>query len=58
MEEVMRYDKDNKSTATIEFRLTAEEKQKIQEYCKSKHFTVSEFIRMACFKVISQTTSK
>ena len=54
MEEIMRYDKDNKSTATIEFRLTAEEKQKIQEYCKSKHFTVSEFIRIACFKAIKE----
>ena len=50
----MRYDKDNKSTASIEFRLTIEEKQLIQDYCKLKHLTVSEFIRMACFKIIGQ----
>ena len=50
----MRYDKENKSTTTIEFRLTTEEKQKIQDYCKEKHLTVSEFIRMTCFKAIRQ----
>lgn len=50
----MRYDKNNKSTTSIEFRLTIEEKQLIQDYCKSKHFTVSEFVRMACFKIIKQ----
>lgn len=50
----MRYDKNNKSTASIEFRLTVEEKQHIQNYCKSKHLTVSEFIRMACFNYISK----
>lgn len=50
----MRYDKENKSTASIEFRLTAEEKQKIQEFCKEKHWTVSEFMRLACFRFINQ----
>lgn len=54
----MRYDKDNKSTASIEFRLTIEEKQLIQDYCKLKHLTVSEFIRMACFKIIGQEDQK
>lgn len=54
----MRYDKENKSTVSIEFRLTVEEKQQIQNYCKSKHFTVSEFIRMACFRAIGQEVKK
>lgn len=50
----MRYDKENKSTATIEFRLTVEEKQEIKNYCKANHLTVSEFIRMACFKEVNK----
>jgi uncharacterized protein (DUF1778 family) len=58
MEQVMRYDKENKSTASIEFRLTAEEKQKIQEFCKEKHWTVSEFMRLACFRFINQEEVK
>ena len=50
----MRFDKENKSTASIEFRLTAEEKQQIKDYCKEKHLTVSEFIRMACSRIMNQ----
>ena len=54
----MRYDKEKKSAASIEFRLTVEEKQELQSYCKEKHMTMSEFIRMACFKYINQEESQ
>lgn len=50
----MRYNKDNLSTARIEFRMTPEEKQKIVEYCEKHHMTMSEFARMACEKIFNQ----
>ena len=43
--------KDNK-TKKIEVRLTAEEKNLIQEYCQERQITVSEFVRISCLKNI------
>ena len=44
----MRYNKDNLSTARLEFRLTVEEKQKITDYCVKHNMSMSDFVRMAC----------
>ena len=54
----MRYGQENKSAASIEFRLTPEEKKQIQNYCKEKHYTVSEFMRMVCFNFINKQEEK
>lgn len=50
----MRYNKDNLSTARLEFRLTNEEKQKITEYCVEHNMSMSDFVRLACEQIFNQ----
>jgi uncharacterized protein (DUF1778 family) len=45
--------KENKD-CQIKFRLTAEQKDKITEYCKKHDIKISEFIRSACEKIMDQ----
>ena len=39
---------------TIEFRLTAKEKELIKEYAQAHNISVSEFIRITCLNKIQQ----
>lgn len=42
--------KENK-TKKIEFRLTAEEKEKILAYAEKRNMTMSEVVRDLCYKI-------
>ena len=39
---------DNTKDNIIRFRLTAEQKEQIKDYCRKHNITVSEFVRNAC----------
>ena len=41
------------SSSVINFRLTAEEKQKIKEVAASKGMSISDFIRYACERIFA-----
>lgn len=40
--------------STIKFRLTAAQKEQIEEYCEKYGMTLSEFARMACERVFQK----
>lgn len=42
--------KENK-TARVELRLTPKEKERIKEYAEQHHMTISEVIRVFCYKI-------
>lgn len=42
-------------TETIKFRLTEEQKEQIDSYCRKHNLTVSEFVRYACAKIFAPT---
>lgn len=49
--------KENKDFQ-IKFRLTASQKQAIEEYCQAHNLSVSEFLRMAANEILNKNGGK